>query len=86
MRIWTSDNTFSIRGALVRKRLNCWSHARRDKVFQEIQRPVFSLLDEAPLAEHCTFISYDSVEETAGLKHLAHLSDNVLDEYSEVAE
>lgn len=59
---------------------------RRDKVFQEIQRPVFSLLDQAPLAERCTFISYDSVEEIAGLKHLAHLSDSVLDEYSEVAE
>ena len=59
---------------------------RRDKVFQEIQRPVFSLLDEAPLSERCTFISYDSVEEIAGLKHLAHLSDSVLDEYAEEAE
>jgi hypothetical protein len=60
--------------------------ARRDKVFQELLRPVFSLLDQAPLSERCTFISYDSVEEIAGEKHLAHLSDSVLDEYAEEAE
>lgn len=61
-------------------------YARRDKVFQEIQRPVFSLLDEAPLSERCTYLSYDSVEEIAREKHLAHLSDSVLDEYTEEAE
>lgn len=61
-------------------------YARRDKVFQEIQRPVFSLLEEGPLSERCTFLSYDSVEELAKLKHLTHLSDSVLDEYTEEAE
>lgn len=61
-------------------------YARRDKVFQEIQRPVFSLLDEAPLSERCTYLSYDSIQEISELKHLGHLSDNVLDEYSEEAE
>ncbi len=61
-------------------------YARRDKVFQEIQRPVFSLLEEGPLAERCTYLSYDSVEEVAKLKHLAYLSDRVLDEYTEEAE
>lgn len=61
-----------------------WS--RREKVFQEIQRPVFSLLDEAPLSERCTYLSYDSVEEISELKHLAYLSDSVLNEYAEEAE
>jgi len=61
-------------------------YSRRDKVFQEIQRPVFSLLEEGPLSERCTFLSYDGVEELAKLKHLAHLSDSVLDEYTEEAE
>jgi hypothetical protein len=61
-------------------------YARRDKVFQEIQRPVFSLLDEAPLSERCTYLSYDSIQEIAALKHLGHLSDSVLDEYSEEVE
>src|SRR5438046_10757622 len=36
---------------------------RREKVFQELRRPVFSLLDEGPLAESCTYLSYDSIEE-----------------------
>lgn len=56
---------------------------RRDKVFQEIGRPVFSLLDKGPLSEICTFISYDSLKELAADKHLEHMSDSVLDEYSE---
>lgn len=60
--------------------------ARREKVFQEIQRPVFSLLDRAPLSECCTFISYDKLEQLAREKHLGHLSDSVLDEYIEEAE
>jgi predicted RNA-binding protein len=61
-------------------------YARRDKVLQEIQRPVFSLLEEGPLSERCTYLSYDSVDEIAELKHLAYLSDSVLDEYAEEVE
>jgi hypothetical protein len=60
--------------------------ARRDKVFSEIRRPVFSLLDRGPLAESCTYLSYDSLREVAAQKHVAYLSDKVLDEYSEDAE
>lgn len=59
---------------------------RRDKVFQEIRRPVFSLLDRGPLSESCTFLSYDSVRELAQQPHLSHLSDSVVDEYEEDAE
>ena len=58
---------------------------RREKVFQEIRRPVFSLLEAGPLAERCTYLSYDSIEELAAERHLAHLSDSVLDQYSEEA-
>ena len=61
-------------------------YSRRDKVFQEIQRPVFSLLERAPLSECCTFISYDSLEDLSQQKHLSHLSDTVLDEYAEEAD
>jgi hypothetical protein len=60
--------------------------AKREKVFQEIRRPVFSLLEKGPLAENCTYLSYDSLRELAAQKHLAHLSDTVLDEYAEEAE
>jgi hypothetical protein len=59
---------------------------RRDKVFSELTRPVFSLLDKGPLSESCTYISYDSVRELAQQRYLAHLSDSVLDEYAEEAE
>jgi hypothetical protein len=60
--------------------------AKREKVFQEIRRPVFSLLEKGPLADSCTYLSYDSLRELATQKHLAHLSDTVLDEYTEEAE
>ncbi|RMG23650.1 MAG: hypothetical protein D6724_07825, partial [Armatimonadetes bacterium] len=60
--------------------------ARREKVFQELLRPVFSLLDRGPLSEICTYLSYDSVRELAGQEHLSHLSDSVIEEYEEGAE
>lgn len=59
---------------------------RKEKVFQELRRPVFSLLDRGPLYEACTYLSYESVREIASLPHLAHLSDDVLEEYRENAE
>ena len=46
---------------------------RRDKVFQELRRSVFSLLDRGPLSESCTYLSYDSVRELSDQPHLAHL-------------
>jgi hypothetical protein len=60
--------------------------ARREKVFQELTRPVFSLLERGPLAESCTYISYDSLRELAKQRHLAHLSESVVEEYAEEAE
>jgi hypothetical protein len=59
---------------------------KRDKVFSEIRRPVFSLLEKGPLAESCTYLSYESLRELASQRHLAHLSDGVLDEYAEEVE
>ncbi len=60
--------------------------AKRDKVFQEIRRPVFSLLESGPLAESCSYISYDSLRNLAKEKHLEHLSDSVLDDFAEGVE
>ena len=59
---------------------------KREKVFQEIRRPVFSLLDRGPLAENCTYLSYESLREIENLKHLEHIADSVLDKYAEEAE
>ena len=60
--------------------------ARRDKVFQEITRPVFSLLETSPLSERCTYLSYSSVEELCELEYISHTTDGVLDEFAEYAE
>lgn len=59
--------------------------SRRDKVMQEIQRPVFSLLEGRALSEMCTYLSYDSIKAISDLEHLAHLSDNVIEDYEENA-
>jgi hypothetical protein len=59
---------------------------RRDKVFAEIRRPVFSLLESGPLSESCTFMSYESVRELAKELNLEYLSDRVLERYEEESE
>lgn len=60
--------------------------SKRDKVFQEIQRPVFSLLEGRALAEMCTFLSYDSIKAIGDSKHLEYLSDDVIEDYEEKAQ
>lgn len=61
---------------------------RRDAVFKQITRPVFTLMGEHPLSEICSYISYDSVHELAKEKRLEHMTDTILDEpeYSEYSE
>jgi predicted RNA-binding protein len=59
---------------------------RRDRVFSQLRRPVFSLLDRGPLSENCTYLPYESIRELAEQPHLSHLSDTVLEEYEEPAE
>ncbi|WP_026368220.1 EVE domain-containing protein [Aminiphilus circumscriptus] len=56
---------------------------RKEKVFQEITRPVFSLLDGKPLSERCSFISYDSVLELSKERQLQYMNDMVLEQYEE---
>lgn len=58
---------------------------RRDKVFSEIQRPVFSLIEGHPLAKRCSYLPYDAIDEIESSPHLNHLSDSVLEEYEEFA-
>lgn len=58
---------------------------RKNKVLEEIKRPVFTLLEKGPLSRSCTFISYDALKELADQKLLEHMTDSVMDEYSEEA-
>lgn len=58
---------------------------RKDKVLQEISRPVFAFLEKGPLAESCTFVSYESIQELSKEKRLEYMTDTVLEEYAEYA-
>lgn len=59
---------------------------KREKVLQEIQRPVFSLLEGRALSEMCSYLTYDTIKEISELRHLARLSDKVIEDYEEIAE
>ncbi|GAB3789841.1 hypothetical protein GCM10028818_59140 [Spirosoma horti] len=59
---------------------------RKEKVLQEISRPIFAFLDRGPLAESCTFLSYESIYELSREKRLEYMKDTVLEEYEEYAE
>ncbi len=59
---------------------------RKEKVLQEISRPVFAFLENGPLSESCSYISYNSILELSNEKQLKHMSDSVLEEYSEYSE
>ncbi len=60
--------------------------SRRTKVFEEITRPVFSLIEGAPLSQRCSFLPYHAVQEISELDYLAHTTDTILDEFVEHAE
>ena len=57
---------------------------KRERVLREIKRPVFSLLDRGPLYEQCSFLSYDSIDSLGQTPYLSHMSDTIIDEYTEV--
>jgi hypothetical protein len=59
---------------------------RRDKVFTEMKRPVFSVLERGPLSRRSTFLSYERVDAMNNLEHLAHTNDSIIAEYEEPAE
>jgi hypothetical protein len=56
---------------------------RRDKVFREMKRPIFRLLERGPLSKSCTFISYDSVNAISGMQHLDLMRDDIVMRYEE---
>lgn len=59
---------------------------RRNEVFKQISRPVFAVMEKGPLSELCSYIPYDSIYELAKEKRLEHMTDSILDEYSEFSE
>jgi len=59
---------------------------RRDEVFKQISRPVFSVMENGPLYELCSYVSYDSVYELSKERRLEHMTDTIIDEYYEYLE
>ena len=49
----------------------------------ERREAVFAFMEKGPLAEICTFISYESVKELRKEPHLEHMNDSIVDEYVE---
>ena len=59
---------------------------RRRKVLQEMSRPVFALMESGPMAESCSYLSYDAIKELGGERNLSHMNDSVLEDYAEYAQ
>lgn len=59
---------------------------KREKVFRELKRPVFSLLERGPLYESCSYLPYDAIRDLAHMKFLDHMSDSIIEEYEEFAQ
>ena len=59
---------------------------RRSEVFKQITRPVFTVMEKGPLSELCSYISYNSIYELVKEKRLEHMTDSIIDEYSEYPE
>jgi hypothetical protein len=59
---------------------------KREKVFREIKRPVFSLLENGALSESCSYLSYGSLLEISKLQHLPRMTDAIIDDFQEIVE
>jgi hypothetical protein len=59
---------------------------RKDKVRQQILRPVFACMEGGPLAKICTYLSYGAIESLAAKKDLQFMRDIIVEEYEEIFE
>jgi hypothetical protein len=60
--------------------------SKREKVFRELSRPVFRLLENGALSESCSYLSYGSVREIRALPHLERMTDTIIDDFQETVE
>jgi len=59
---------------------------KREKVFKEINRPVFSLLESGSLSKKCTYLSYESIMKLKEIGNLEHTKHSIIEEYEEYSE
>ena len=60
--------------------------SRREQVRREIVRPVFSVLDGGAMAERCSFLSYEALEQVLQQPNLRHARETILEDYEEFFE
>ncbi len=58
---------------------------KREQVFREINRPVFSQLKPRSLRDQCSFLSYEVIDSLAQTQHLSYINDAIIREYEEYA-
>jgi len=58
---------------------------RRERVLEEIRRPVFSLLEKGPLSESCSYLPYEAIDDLYAERHLGHMTDSIIEEFAEYA-
>lgn len=59
---------------------------RRDLFFTQINRPVFADIGGRQLSEVCSYIAYESIFELSKEKRLKHMTDSIIDEYSQYVD
>lgn len=60
--------------------------SRREQVRREIVRPVFSVLEGGAMAQRCSFLSYDALENILKQPNLRHARETILEDYEEFFE
>lgn len=58
---------------------------RKTKVFKEINRPVFQLMEKR-LSECCSFISYENVYEILKIPRLQYMNQSIIEEFEEFTD
>ena len=56
---------------------------RREQVRREIIRPVFSVLEGGAMAERCSFMTYDAIDEILEQPNLGHMRETIIENYEE---
>ena len=56
---------------------------RREQVRREIVRPVFSVLEGGAMAERCSFLTYEAIDEIPEQPHLPHMRETIIENYEE---
>ena len=50
---------------------------------REIVRPVFSIMEGGFMADRCSFLSYEVVDQILAQPNIAHMRESILEDYEE---